>query len=542
VRANKDSEFSYKSFSKVIESLKAVKDEEFNAIIFDLGEICNNLALTIHRDGIWLVFSLRKDEEQKNLKVPVGFLREEGMVTGSFVRDFEQALKSFGAELDGEEFKNLVHRIKREIFRNEDMLLSRDEFERFEVKTLAEIISEAKPVEFLVDGLIPKRSLVVFAGKGGAGKSTIALSIVHDLVNKRPVFGEFATNGVEKVLIIDEENYKSFYKQRCQLLGIDNTEGIHACVMQGIKLDTEEGMLFLEEKVKEGFDVVVLDSWSNLVVRTDENKAVEVTKVLNKLRRLAYEHNCTFIMIHHLRKNLPYVVEDIDELRGSSALVNEPDVVYVFQRDKTTGNMIVKCVKNRYGEPVSFRLSFDEDGEGRLSINFKGFIEVVEVESQVVHCAKGIVEFLGLKGEAKRKEIIEAIEFSETTIKRALKYLESVGVIEKPKRGIYRLVQQRQLSDFGSLGQSDQKGQSGQKDHSIITYEPIDPNQFNYATNNNIINNNKIKRDGFSQTKKSNTKKEKARETVFQVDELSGQDLKEIAEKVEKESDENGEA
>ena len=288
------SESSYKSFSKTIESLRVVRDEQFNAVIFDLAEVCNDLTLTIHRDGIWLVFSLRKDEEQKNLKVPVRFLREEGMVTESFKINFEEALKGFGVELDGEDLKNLIHKIERGVFENREVFLKDDDLKRFEVKTLAEVISDAKPIEFLVDRLIPRRSLLVVAGKGGVGKSTAVLGLVHDLMAGRPVFGEFASSEVGKVLIIDEENYKSFYLHRCQLLGIDHTDRIHCCIMQGLKLDHEDGISFLEE-IAEDYDVIILDSWSNLIMRTDENKATEVTRILNSLRRLAYEHDCTII-------------------------------------------------------------------------------------------------------------------------------------------------------------------------------------------------------------------------------------------------------
>jgi len=471
MQANENSKFLYKDFSKVIDDLKPVRDDEIRAIIFDLSEICEDLILTIHRDGKDLVFILKKKGvENKIFKVFVKFVVEEGMLPGSFCRDFERALKDFGVEIGGDDFEALISRIKREIFENQDMLLKADDLKRFEVKTLAEVISEAKPIEFLVDRLIPRRSLLVVAGKGGVGKSTAVLGLVHDLVAGRPVFGEFASSEVGKVLIVDEENYKSFYLHRCQLLGIDHTDRIHCCIMQGLKLDHEDGISFLEE-IAEDYDVIVLDSWSNLIMRTDENKAGEVTRILNSLRRLAYEHDCTIILIHHVRKNVAYVVEDIDELRGSSALVNEPDLVYIFQQDKTTGNVIVKCVKNRFGEPISFRLAFEEDEEEKLSIIFKGFIEAVEVETQVMRCAKAVFEFLSLKQEARWKEIVEAIEFSESTIKRTLRYLESIGLVERPRKGVYKLAPQRQLSCFGQNGQSGQNVQTG---HSIIYSDQTD--------------------------------------------------------------------
>jgi len=52
------------------------------------------------------------------------------------------------------------------------------------------------------------------------------------------------------------------------------------------------------------------------------------------------------------QENLLYIVGEIDELKGSSVLVNEPDIVYLIQMDDVTGQRIIKTVKahNTYGD------------------------------------------------------------------------------------------------------------------------------------------------------------------------------------------------
>jgi hypothetical protein len=156
---------------------------------------------------------------------------------------------------------------------------------------------------------------------------------------------------------------------------------------------------------------------------------------------MAYERGCVIILIHHLRKNLPYVVNEIDELRGSSALVNEPEVVYLVQRGEAAGQLIVKTVKNRYGGELAFRLAFQAEG-GRLNIKWVGEVERGEVEPDIVGCARFIVGYLAQKGTARRAEIVNAAQaagFSRSTADRALLYLLATGSAEKVKRGIYRL-------------------------------------------------------------------------------------------------------
>jgi len=216
-----------------------------------------------------------------------------------------------------------------------------------------------------------------------------------------------------------------------------------------------------------------MDCWTDLVAKIDENKAIEVSNILSALRRMAYERDCTLLLIHHLRKNLPYVVNEIDELRGSSALVNEPDVVYLIQMDEATGQRIIKTVKARYGNESAFRLAF-QTREGKLTIRWMGEVEKGEAKSDVIECAKVVKEYLTLKGTAKRAELVKAAQgYSKRTIDRALNYLLAMDVIERVKRGIYKLKSSvsPNLPDYynntGKTGECIVCGKLGGKPHII---------------------------------------------------------------------------
>jgi RecA/RadA recombinase len=311
----------------------------------------------------------------------------------------------------------------------------------FEIVPLKQLVEEAKPLEYICKPLIPKRSLILLAGKAGVGKSFISLHMAHAVASSSKVFDHFEVVEGSKVLIIDEENGPSTYKERVQLMGLNPLDNIDCLSLSGFKLDNSNHLKFLERAIEsKGYKLVVLDNWTDLVSKVDENKAVEVSNILSALRRMAYERDCTFILVHHLRKNLPYLVNEIDELRGSSALVNEPDLVYLVQADEATGHRIVKAIKNRHGEELAFRLAF-ETRDGKLAIKWVGEVERSEVESDVIECAKIIKDYVTQKGTAKRSEIInmcKKLGYSERTADRALRYLADVGVLERPKRGVYR--------------------------------------------------------------------------------------------------------
>jgi hypothetical protein len=311
----------------------------------------------------------------------------------------------------------------------------------FEIVPLKQLVEEAKPLEYICRPLIPKRSLVLLAGKAGVGKSFISLHMAHAVASSSKVFDRFEVVESSRVLIIDEENGPSTYKERVQVMGLNPLENMDCLSLSGFKLDNSGHLKFLERAIESrGYKLVILDNWTDLVSKIDENKAVEVSNILSALRKMAYERDCTFILVHHLRKNLPYLVNEIDELRGSSALVNEPDLVYLVQVDEATGHRIVKTIKNRHGEELAFRLAF-ETRDGKLTLRWAGEVEKSEVEPDIIECAKVIMDYVRQKGMAKRAEIINLLKklgYSERTIDRALGYLVNVGALEKPRRGVYR--------------------------------------------------------------------------------------------------------
>jgi KaiC/GvpD/RAD55 family RecA-like ATPase len=309
------------------------------------------------------------------------------------------------------------------------------------IMPLRRLIEEAKPLEYICKPLVPRRSLVLLAGKAGAGKSLLCLHLAHAVASSTKVFDRFEVVENTRVLIIDEENAPSTYRERVGAMGLNPLDGIDCLSLAGFKLDNPGHLKFLERAIESiGYGLVILDNWTDLVHRVDENNAIEVSNILSALRRIAYERDCTFILVHHLRKNLPFLANEIDELRGSSALANEADLVYLVQVDEATGHRIVKAIKNRHGERLAFRLAF-ETKDGRLAIKWAGEVEENEVESDVVNCARAVMNYVKSVGRARRSEIVEAMKrlgYSRSTIDRALLYASSLtGQLKRVARGLY---------------------------------------------------------------------------------------------------------
>jgi len=305
-------------------------------------------------------------------------------------------------------------------------------------QTLADLISNAKPFEWVVDRFLPRRGLVVLAGKAGSGKSLLCLHLAFCLAEGKPFLGLLETKS-SRVLIIDGENYPTTYVERVKLLGISPNSNIEAVVLSDFSLDNPRWLKALERAIAERkYGVIILDPWTALIHRLDENKAGEVSTLLTRLRKIAYEYDCAFLLVHHLRKGLPYSTEPLDELRGSSVLVNEPDLVFLLRSNSAT--RVLKGIKMRYGGELSLTIDFKQN-DGGLVIDATE-MPTAEVENEVVRCGDAILDYLQLKkNAATRRELIEELGYSEKTVQRALNMLVSLGRIKRLKRGVYKIAQ-----------------------------------------------------------------------------------------------------
>lgn len=331
---------------------------------------------------------------------------------------------------------------------------------------LYEIVKNAPEREWVVEKLIPLRAFIVLAGKAGVGKSFLGLLIAKSVSSQESFLNMFKNHN-SKVLYVDEENDPSTLKERIKLLGNDGFENVDALILTGFKLDNDDHLELLENVIVErGYSLVILDCWTDLIAEIDENKAVEVNNILHELKRIAWRTNTSMLLIHHLRKNAPYVTEEKDELRGSSVLLNKPDIVMLFEQSPFDPALrTLKLIKNRFGEMKAWNIVFEQKDD-RLEIKLAG--EATVMENEVEKCIRVLDDFLTNvgPGEYRTKQLAEACEgFSSITKRRAVNILLARGILERVRKGIYRYKgrQAKLLESF------DEKNGSGEpKNGSVI--------------------------------------------------------------------------
>lgn len=206
------------------------------------------------------------------------------------------------------------------------------------LRTPSELFAESTQAqEWLVDGIIPRRRLVLVAGDSGLGKSPLCYQLGLAIAGGVP----FLTHPVEKgkVLYLDGENglgeMSGLVGSLSKHLGIEPPSDFltFSLADAGPKWARPSALRDMITDIKP--DLVVLDTISTFWPGIEE-KNPEASKKYSEVRALT-NLGPAFIMVHHLKKqneDFPRpALEDtpnprnwFSAVRGASALVNNADI------------------------------------------------------------------------------------------------------------------------------------------------------------------------------------------------------------------------
>ena len=217
-------------------------------------------------------------------------------------------------------------------------------------KSLQEFLEGASEVEWLVEGLLPRRGILLKTGPGGIGKSWGT----HDLTIALCTGREWLGLGTKKarILVIDEENDDALLRSRYErLLRAENVVAhqlpdLFLLCQTGMRLDNAADIRALNQCLFEvNPDVVIIDS----LIRChsgDENDAGHMAKVFGQLKRLMNANNCAFVVTHHAGKM------NGRSSRGSTDIVAAVDS-HIAMSPTRGGPIRIEQFKARWGHPVA---------------------------------------------------------------------------------------------------------------------------------------------------------------------------------------------
>lgn len=217
-----------------------------------------------------------------------------------------------------------------------------------------------KEVEWLVDGLLPKGCLILFAGQAKHGRKSLMMMELSRCVAM--VGQNFLDQDTDhgQVIFVNLEDGEDRVMRRFYHFGMRShiTEARFPIytVTSGEYLDL---VLAYIQTFKP--QLVVIDPLIEWVIEAgieNENDAKEIANMLKPLRKLAQETQTAIMVVHHFRKSG-------DEMRGSSALQGACDGWWNIYRRK--------------GKPHLLRFILRDGPEGEIPIEINYEDKVVSI-------------------------------------------------------------------------------------------------------------------------------------------------------------------
>lgn len=219
--------------------------------------------------------------------------------------------------------------------------------------------------EWIVHNILPKQGITLLTGETSVMKSFLALDMVMSIIEGEKWLLRFDTKPCN-VLYIDEENRKEGLSDKIRKLrkvrGMPESKyKIMFADDLGLKLDYDKEDAsqkakweFNKNKLKQliveyEIGVVVIDSLISFI-QGDENNSKNMRALFHFIKPfLTYGETC-WLVLHHWNKSSDNT-SSRKRVRGSSDLVNSPDVVLSVKKKKTVLIMIQD--KNRYNPEIN---------------------------------------------------------------------------------------------------------------------------------------------------------------------------------------------
>lgn len=179
-------------------------------------------------------------------------------------------------------------------------------------------------VEWVVDRLIPKESIIIIFGKGGIGKTWLTMDLARCIGGGLPWFGLSAIETI--VIFVDFENPLAVLNCRTQKLG--DAKGVYFWrsgneKIPAPRLDSPEWVLY---KTLPKGALLIFDTLRASQGK-DENASNDMGFIMGRLKELR-DMGFTIILLHHTAKNSDKVS------KGSTAIVDLADHILGLTRVK----------------------------------------------------------------------------------------------------------------------------------------------------------------------------------------------------------------
>jgi hypothetical protein len=220
-------------------------------------------------------------------------------------------------------------------------------------------------VEYLVDGILPCRSVTLLYARGGMGKTTL-VSQLADALSNGSLFMGLKTR-CTNVFVIDYENPLPVLRDRCMKAGALDVFFLSSCDNPP-KLDKADWVEY-KALIEQVPDCLLIFDTLRSAQSGNENDSQEMERVMGRLRELR-DAGATILLLHHTPKS------SMMQYKGSSAIFDMADHILALypvrkgtdqevEQDEDDADRVYRFGtrdKSRY-RPFTMHLAFDREAE-----------------------------------------------------------------------------------------------------------------------------------------------------------------------------------
>lgn len=260
-----------------------------------------------------------------------------------------------------------------------------DEFEilpmtqggKFKITSDDDFAAQESSLKWLVKGFLPKGQLGVLYGESGSGKSFATLDLSASICRGLEFWnGHRVTQG--RVLYVVAEGVSGFrqriraycHQQAIKKIGMDVIYDITPNLTNVAQITD----LISEIRQREPYDLIVMDTFAQVMAGADENNSQDVGNALAQCKRIANRCDAMVLLVHHSGKDVS------KGSRGHSSIKAACDVEIKVERSNDTRSITTSKMKDGV-EGIGYLFSLhtvilgiDEDGDDLTSciVEFKG--------------------------------------------------------------------------------------------------------------------------------------------------------------------------
>jgi hypothetical protein len=294
---------------------------------------------------------------------------------------------------------------------------------------------ETSNIEWQIQDLVPRNSIVVLSGQPGIGKTWLSLELAISVCAKGKAFGFYQASAGKVLLFNSEDAPGAVTKPRieamCRGKQVNDLQNLFFLDTHTLHLDDEQHQAKFAKTMEEMKpDLVVLDPFRNLH-HANENDASQMAPILGFIRELQRKYGCSFLVVFHDRK--PGEKDSSgsrgNRIRGSSAVEGWRDSCIFLDKEgdgpDATTRLSVYHRGSRAPEPFSFNL-ITENTEVGLTFAQLKFCGDVQFDNNQ-NLALGLIS----KKAATMTEVVKNLRVNRQKGYDLVRDLLRRGIIEK---------------------------------------------------------------------------------------------------------------